>query len=140
MPLFGEKQDRTADDQAARAKLHWADSVPPADLAAELMSVAFRGSSDLSMEELIGRLLVPRRHDMQSRRDVKRAVGSTKELERAVLEAIQLLEHSELILCAQRHVTGYDHQHHWRATRLGLETMDNGKDLVRQRIKDRTGQ
>jgi hypothetical protein len=34
---------------------------------------------------------------------------------------------------------GASEQHHWRATRLGLEAADNGKDVVRQRIKDRTG-
>ena len=139
MPLFGEKQDRTADDQAARAKLEWAESLPPADLAAELMSVAFRSSGDRDIRQMIDRLLSPKFDELQSRRGVKRAVGSTKELERTVLEAIQLLEHSELILCAQIHITGYDHEHHWRATRLGLEVGDIGKDVVRQRIKDRTG-
>jgi hypothetical protein len=55
------------------------------------------------------------------------------------LEALQLLEHFELVLTAPIDVTGYAHKHRWRATRLGSETMDGGKDVVRQRIKDRTG-
>ena len=84
MPLFGEKQDPTADDQGARAKLEWAESLLPADLAAELMSVAFRRSGDRDIRQMIDRLLSPKFNELQSRRGVKRAVGSTKELERTV--------------------------------------------------------
>ena len=138
MPLFGEKQDHSADDQAARAKVEWACSAPVADLAAELVS-AFRSRRDRDMRDLVNWLLFPRRPELQNTRDVKRVVGSTEELERDLLEAIQLLEHAELILGVENHVTGYDHRHRWRATRLGLEAVNNGKDVVRQRIKDRTG-
>jgi hypothetical protein len=103
MPLFGDKQDHTADDQAARTRLEWAEGAPPPDLAAELMDVAFRDSGDyrdMAVKELIEWLLFPGRPELNTK-DVKRAVGSTGELERAVLEAIQLLEHAELILGVQ---------------------------------------
>jgi len=50
-----------------------------------------------------------------------------------VEEAVQLLDHAELICVAN---------HDWpcyRPTRLGSATLANGKDAVRQRIKNRTG-
>jgi hypothetical protein len=48
-------------------------------------------------------------------------------------EAMQLLEHSEMIFKMA------SEQECWRATRLGSATFAAGKDAVRQRIKDRTG-
>gem|GEM_PF-5061096 len=53
-----------------------------------------------------------------------------------ILEAVQLLEHAELILIAD--ITDYGDRY-WSATRFGLATLAEGKDAVRQRIKDRTG-
>jgi hypothetical protein len=50
-----------------------------------------------------------------------------------ILEALQLLEHSQLIYVYS------DTDRYWRATRLGLATLAEGKPAVRQRIKDRTG-
>lgn len=45
---------------------------------------------------------------------------------------MQLLEHAELVykMASENEC--------WRTTRLGLATLTNGKDAVRQRIKDRT--
>jgi hypothetical protein len=59
-----------------------------------------------------------------------------KKLDAPILEAVQLLQLAELI---------YESQHtevaaYWSATQLGLATLGSGKDAVRQRIKDRTGQ
>jgi hypothetical protein len=51
------------------------------------------------------------------------------------LEAVQLLEHSELVYV--RFVA--DNDFRWSATRLGLTTLARGKAAVRQRITDRTG-
>jgi hypothetical protein len=54
-----------------------------------------------------------------------------------ILEALQLLEHSELI-----YYRSWDRQHshpYWRATQLGLATPASRKDVVRQRIKERIG-
>jgi hypothetical protein len=111
-----------------------------AELAAEIMWVAFhdRSDCDMSIKELIEWLLFPESPESNAR-DVKRVVGSTDELQWAVWEALQLLEHSELVVTAPIDVTGFDHKHRWRATRLGSVTMDCGKDVVRRRIKDRTG-
>ena len=50
------------------------------------------------------------------------------------MEAIQLLEHSELV-----YVRVVSDERRWSATRLGLATLADGKDAVRQRIRDRTG-
>jgi hypothetical protein len=54
-----------------------------------------------------------------------------------IMEAVQLLEHAELVYVSSP--TGGDRVFKWSATRLGLATLANGKDAVRQRIKDRTG-
>jgi len=61
------------------------------------------------------------------------ADDSNKELWRSVQEALQLLANSELILSSGGDIF------YWRATRLGVATRANGKDAVRQRIKDQTG-
>ena len=53
-----------------------------------------------------------------------------------ILEAVQLLEHAELILISDITDSGTGF---WSATRFGLATLAGGKDAVRQRIKDRTG-
>ncbi len=48
---------------------------------------------------------------------------------------MQLLEHAELV-----YVSRMSESFQWKATRLGLATLANGKAAVTQRIKDRTGQ
>jgi hypothetical protein len=54
-----------------------------------------------------------------------------------ILEAVQLLEHSELLYV--RLITDYGSDRGWCATRLGMATLVEGKAAVRERIKDRTG-
>jgi hypothetical protein len=51
-------------------------------------------------------------------------------------EALQLLEHAELIYISEMESVP---SARWRATRLGLAVLASGKTAVRQRIKDRTG-
>jgi hypothetical protein len=53
------------------------------------------------------------------------------------LEAVQLLEHAELLYV--RSISDVAGACSWCATRLGLATLAEGKAAVRQRIKDRTG-
>ncbi|MBW0013605.1 hypothetical protein [Mycobacterium sp.] len=52
---------------------------------------------------------------------------------------MQLLEHAELVYLYLMwdYTTGANGG--WSATQLGLATLANGKDAVRQRIEDRTG-
>jgi hypothetical protein len=52
-----------------------------------------------------------------------------------IMEAVQLLEHSELIYL--RWITNDTPV--WAVSRLGAATLGAGKDAVRQRIKNRTG-
>jgi hypothetical protein len=143
-----------AEDEPARAMVDWANSAPPADLAAELMA-AF-GVPELGwdskyevngmplgrlvgvgLQGLIDWLLFRGRPGPRTPRDWYRALGSsTTELEQAVLEALQVLEHAELILEAS---LGTEAGNRWAATRLGLADLASGKAVVRQRIKDRSG-
>ena len=58
-----------------------------------------------------------------------------------LLEAVQLLQHAELIVNTYTPDTSYiQDEPTWSATRLGLAALASGKAMVTQRIKDRTGQ
>jgi hypothetical protein len=144
VPLFGHKGD-PAEEEAARARQHaeveaargrqqavdeaaqamfdWANSAPPAELAVELMA-AFgpdryeNGLTGTSLRNWLGCW-----------------EGRYRPLNRPIDEALQLLEHAELV-CV-REIT--DAGGYWAPTRFGLATLAHGKDAVRQRIKDRTG-
>ena len=53
---------------------------------------------------------------------------------------MQLLNHAELVYeCHYVMQIRREETPFWGATRFGLATLANGKDAVRQRIKDRTG-
>ncbi len=56
-------------------------------------------------------------------------------VEGPILEAIQLLEHAELIYESSDGASTKI----WTPTRLGSATLASGKAAIRQRIKDRTG-
>jgi hypothetical protein len=92
MPMFGGQSDRTAADQAARAVFDWAIHLPPGDLAAELMT-AFGAEKGryLSNFGLVNGLLpsVPPKWVWD--------MPLSAELAGLVNEAVQLLEHAELI-------------------------------------------
>jgi hypothetical protein len=120
------------EDEAAQAMLHWAVNAPPGDLGSELMA-AF-GPDGWGGDELDPRNLVDwlfRGHGM--------VPGSyVKTLHRPMREAMQLLEHAELVYVCNMSDTGLLGVA-WSATRLGLAALVSGKAAVRQRITHRTG-
>jgi hypothetical protein len=151
MPLFGGKDP--AEEQAAQTLVNWANSVPPADLATDLM-VAFgpdgpKGGNRLGTGDLIKWLF---RQYPNPDRYAKPSKGYLEQLDRPISEAVQLLEHAELVYVSEVYernsVAGGDLSHtgnvvvphaRWSVSRLGWTFLANGTAAVRQRIKDRTG-
>ena len=127
-----------AEDDAGRAMLNWVNGVPPAELAAELMAAfgpdGYQGDDNLKPGHLVDWLF----------RGHRTIPGDyVKTLRRPIREAMQLLEHAELVYVRSMG-DGYDGQSGgppvaWSATRLGLVFLSDGKAAVRQRIKNRTG-
>jgi len=140
MPLFGKNTAPADEDDwyaAAQPMIDWASSVPRADLAVEVMEVF--GSNDVGSchtREIHAFLFgVPVQNPVGLRGD-PRLARALEQVAIPVREALQLLEHAELV-CGYL-IDGMS-TWVWRATRLGLATMANGKHAVRQRIQDRTG-
>jgi hypothetical protein len=106
----------------AQPMVDWISSAPPSELAAELMS-AFGPE-------------VPRRVPWWVPQAERLARRRARPVHESILEAIQLLEHAELVYIR---LIATDNDRKWSATRLGLATLANGKAAVSQRIKDRTG-
>jgi hypothetical protein len=130
MALFGKK-DHTAQDAAARDHVEQLMALSPADLAAELMS-AFgpdgpRRGKDLNILQLVSWLL----------RGYRGAGGVSRreQLVVAAREAMQVLEHAELVQV--RHLGGASGGSIWNATRVAAAALANGD--YRQRIQDRNG-
>jgi hypothetical protein len=125
-----------ADDDAAQPMIDWANSVPPADLAVELMPAFAPSGPRAGFYNVVARVSLvrwlfrayPKLNDFQISR-------YEKELDMPVREAMQLLEHAELVY-ANWDTAG---KPYWSPTRLGLAALDSGRVAVRQRIKDRTG-
>ena len=133
MPLFGPSPE---EDAAAQPMFDWINSLPPGDLAAELMA-AFGGGGSLDAATIVNWLF-----DLHGYPRLR--LGAGRFLPEVpgcqVLEAVQLLEHAELVY--ESHLVTQMRQEdlpYWKATRFGLATMASGKAAVRQRIKDRTG-
>jgi hypothetical protein len=114
--------------------IDWIIAAPPAELGPELMDafspdigrkVPWLGSHDLAEWMFRG---YPQRTGI-----ILRARPVTE----PILEAVQLLEHAELLYV--RLISDIGPGRSWCATRLGLATLAEGKAAVRQRIKDRTG-
>lgn len=144
MPLFGPSpEELEAARDVARPMTNWVWSVPPADLATELMAAfgpdgpgrdgktiyrydlfkwLFRGYANLTDDTIKGQAI---------------RIDAEVQVRGPILEAMQLLEHAELI-CVAWWGEGSP-QPEWHATRSGLATLAEGKDVVRQRIRDRTG-
>jgi len=97
-------------------------SVPPEDLARVLLS-AFLEGRDLSEAKLVRWL---------HREYPDAADGDTVFLERPVREALQVLEHAELV-----YISFFDSPPRWRITRLGMLCLNEGEDSIRQCIEDR---
>jgi hypothetical protein len=144
MPMFGQgkdpaeaeaerarqQADAQARQQAKDSMFQWASSVPPAELAVHLMPrFADEASADLA--------------------DIFRWLGCWDDsfmggnsnrystLEEPILDAMQLLEHAELVRVAW--CGEYRPQATWSPTRLGSATLAQGNEAVRQRIRVRTG-
>lgn len=125
-----------------------ATSLPPAtDLAAELMP-AFgpdgpKYGTDLGTSDLVG--WISRQYEHRLSEQSLKALRAFARMGTAaqalgmeldgLLEAIQLLEHAELVYENRR----TEQNDYWSATQLGLATLASGKAAVRQRVKDGTG-
>jgi hypothetical protein len=116
----------------AQPMIDWINSVPPAELAMELMTAfssdgPHRGTH-VSSYDLIEWMF----------RDYPKQTGifvAARPVNESISEAVQLLEHSELI-----YLRWFSNDYPvWSVTRLGTATLRSGKDAVRQRITDRTG-
>jgi hypothetical protein len=126
-PAEGEaaqaRAQATADADRARrdAMYEWAYHAAAGDLAAELMAAFLPAGTTAGPTELRMRLGCWE--------------SKYRHLTEPIEEALQLLEHSELV-CLRR----LGDAPRWGATRFGLTILADGKDAVRQRIRDRTGQ
>ena len=112
--------------------IDWIIDAPPAELATELLS-AF----DPEVPRRIPWLAPSDLSDWMFRGYPKRTgiVLPARPVQEPIFEAIQLLEHSELLYV--RWIQ--DGVCRWGATRLGLATLASGKAAVRKRIAERTG-
>jgi hypothetical protein len=129
MPLF-RKKDHTAEGEVTQGRFEWLMGLSSADLAAELMP-AFgpdgpRHGKDVHSLQLVSWL-------MRRYRDGGNVSRPAEKLYAAVREAMQVLEHAELVHARQSGDGGL----HWNATRLGAAALADGD--VRKRIKDRAG-
>jgi hypothetical protein len=131
MPSFGPNP---GGPDAAQPMIDWITAAPPAELAAELMEafnpeiprrVPWLGSTEFEEWMFRG---YPQRTGF---------ILPARPVQEPILEALQLLEHAELVFV--RFISTTDGGRSWSATRLGLATLADGKAAVRQRIKDRTG-
>jgi hypothetical protein len=137
VPLFGEKSDDAAEAQAAQPVIDWINGLSAADLADELMQAfgpdGLNGGDWVYENDVIQWLC--RGYAMPGHWDQNPASAPVW---KPILEALQLLQHAELIVSDVPFTTTWGQR--CAATRLGVATRANGKLAVRQRIKDRTGQ
>ncbi|WP_155770644.1 hypothetical protein [Mycobacterium asiaticum] len=116
----------------AQPMIDWINGAPPAELAVELLGV-FDPENPRSTEVLA----LSHFSEWMFRGFPERTglVLRARPVRESIPEALQLLEHSELLYV--RWIA--DNEFRWSATRLGVATLATGKAAVRQRIKDRTG-
>lgn len=141
MPIF---EPSPAELEAAQPLINWLNDTPPAEVAIELMEafgsdgVAPFGagvSRDKLVEWLFREYPKP---GARGRGIFAVNTAASYPVARPVSEALQLLEHSELVMFDPWFDQNYP-QLMWVATRLGLTTLAAGKAAVRQRIAERTG-
>lgn len=106
---------------------HWVIGAPTGDVAAHLILAFARGQS-LGIVDLFGWLGFPP--------NIWSGLQPYGSLEAPIAEAVQLLEHAELVYLSY---VADSNVRRWSATRFGLATLARGKEAVRQRIVDRTG-
>ncbi|WP_155770018.1 hypothetical protein [Mycobacterium asiaticum] len=116
----------------AQPMIDWINGAPPAELAVELLAVF-----DPEVPTRTAVLALSDFSDWMFRGFPERTglILRARPVQESILEALQLLEHSELLYV--RWIT--DNEFRWSATRLALATLATGKSAVRQRIRDRTG-
>lgn len=109
--------------------IDWINGAPPAELAVELMA-AFESAAGpaLGLSDLTSWIF-------RGFPEQRGLIVAARPVREPITEAIQLLEHSELVYI--RWIQ--DDEIRWSATRLGMATLADGKPALRQRIKDRTG-
>jgi hypothetical protein len=116
----------------AQPMIDWINTVPPAELASELMTAfgleGIRGGEAASPDDLRDWML-------RGYPKLSGIVVPARPVNAPIMEAVQLLEHSELIYL--RWIT--NDAPVWSVTRLGTATLGAGEEAIRQRIKDRTG-
>jgi hypothetical protein len=117
MALFGNKEEKEAEDQAARAEIDRLLSLPVPELAAEIMPAfgpdGARPGREVGLLQVANWLL----------RDHRRGVKYLKELLDPIREAVQALEHAELVL---RLGHGSGENARLKATRLGEQALAEG--------------
>jgi hypothetical protein len=127
-----------ANGNPAQPMIEWVTNVPPADLAAELLAAFGAGGPKSSYGDFLtsGDLV-----DWLFHGHPKPGNSVKAQLLRPITEAMQLLEHAELVYVFVMWDFTVTHSGNagWTATRLGWALLANGKDAVRQRIWDRTG-
>lgn len=129
------KKAMTESKHALEAELQAAMPLPPvADLATELMPAfgpnGLKPGKPLTLHQLVKWRLD--QYEFSS--SAKKALGYPK-LEAPVREALQVLEHAELLYITVE----AESADKWTATRLGLEALRGGEEAVRQRIRNRSG-
>jgi len=141
MPLF---EPSPAELAAAQPLITWLNDIPPAEVAVELMAAfgpggAGTGETGVSRDKLIAWLFREYPKPGAPGGGILTVnTAASYPVAKPVSEALQLLEHSELVMFDPWFDQNYP-QLAWLATRLGLTALSSGKAAVRQRIADRTG-
>ncbi|WP_414688375.1 hypothetical protein [Mycobacterium sp.] len=120
---------------ALESELQRAMPLPPvADLAAEIMPAFGPGGPKPGKSLTLHQLVTWRLGQYEFSSSAKKAIAYPR-LETPVREALQVLEHAELVYLT----VAEESADNWTATRFGLEALRGGKDVVAQRIKERSG-
>jgi hypothetical protein len=125
------------EDDPAQTMIDWINKVPSADLATELMA-AFGPDGTQSGDRRFG---LPDFSRWLFRGRPHPRWHGDEHLGRSMMQALQLLEHSEMVMVYSRpdNRTSLGPSIDWVCTDLGIAILARGRDAVRQRIRDRTG-
>ncbi|TRW84710.1 hypothetical protein FK535_09435 [Mycolicibacterium sp. 018/SC-01/001] len=135
MALF---EPGSAERAAAQPLIDWLTTAPPADVAVEVLA-AFAAAGDVPVtRDKLQEWLFRDHPKTYSGGLMTVNTAASHPVAGPVQEALQLLEHSELIMYESWFDQNYP-QLAWLLTRLGRDTLAHGKAAVRQRIAERTG-